>query len=83
MAANDATILRGGNGGHFIDSGEGVVTGAFGEVVCVTATVVATITNPLIANASAIATVALPAGTRIGGLTTSISLTSGEVLAYV
>jgi hypothetical protein len=83
MAANDATILRGGNGGHFLNLGEGTVTGSFGEIVCLTTTVIDAITNPLLTNISDIEGVSLPAGTRIGGLTTSILLTSGEAIAYV
>ena len=81
--ASDAYVLRGGNGGHMLDSGEGAVTGEFGDVVCLTTTVIAAITNPLIENISALATVSLPAGTRIGGLTTSITLTSGQAIAYL
>ena len=84
MAANDAYIMRGGNGGHFLNSGEGAVTGEFGEIVCLTATVIAAITNPKITNiADIVGPLSLPAGTKIGGLTTSITLTSGEAIAYV
>lgn len=80
--SDTAYKLRGGNGGHYVNSAEGAVTGSFPELYCVEATELAGITNALISNAADLVGVSLPAGTRIGGLTTSVEVTSGSLIAY-
>ncbi len=82
MRDTTSFVLRGGNGGHYINADESTVTGEFSELVCIQETVIATITNDIIENAADIAGLTLATGTRIGGLTTSISLTSGGLIAY-
>lgn len=78
----DAYILQGGNGGHVVNSGEGAVAGSFRWVQCLTDTVLAGVTNGLLSNAGDLVGVTLPAGVGFGGLTSSIEVTSGTVIAY-
>lgn len=80
--ANDAYVLMGGNGGHYVNAGESAVTGSFNRILTIESTVLAGITNALIANAADLVGVTIPAGVDIGGLTTSIEVTSGSVIAY-
>ena len=79
--SREAYLLQGGNGGRCIDAAEGPVTGSFRWVQVVNDTVLAGLTNTLV-NSGDLAGLTLPAGLGIGGITTSIEVTSGMVIAY-
>jgi hypothetical protein len=78
----DAYQLQGGNGGTVVTAASGTVTGSFRWVSVVEAAVLEAITSTLTGSATLLITKTLPAGVGIGGVTTSIKVTSGTVIAY-
>jgi hypothetical protein len=81
--ANDAFLLQGGNGGHVLNSGEGVQTGKnYRWIQMVEDTVFTTITGSNLTNTADLAGITHLAGTGIGGNFTAVTVASGTCIAY-
>lgn len=76
------TLEQGLKGSHVLNSDEGTVTTAFGGLLAVEDTVLASLTAPNMTNSADLVGVTLPAGIYIPERIDSISITSGTVLAY-
>lgn len=81
MATGDAFALQGLNGGQ-VYSGTDAAVGPFRKLYVQTDTVLAAYAGNLVNGATKLVAITLPAGTEVGGITDSFTLTSGLVVAY-
>jgi hypothetical protein len=78
----DSYQLQGQQGGQVINAASGAVTGEFRWLTFVEGSVLTSLTNATLRDASKLVGGSIPAGIGIGGVTTAIAVASGTVIAY-
>lgn len=81
MSSGDAFALQGLNGGQ-VYSGTDSAVGPFRKLYVQTDSILSAYAGNLVNGSTKLVAATLPAGTEIGGITESFTLTSGLITAY-